>query len=212
MVEIVLLDMDGVIFEGKSFWLDFHRRMKTETQAWQLWDGLGHRDYKRLGARTADIWKDRPSNEFWELINSRTLVPGIEDLFAFLNDNLVKTAIISSGPYQLAQRAQRLFHISEIRANKLYIAEDGSFTGHVEIQVDENDKRSTAEEVMAKLGGTFSRAAMVGDSASDAGVAELVAIPIAYDSTDDALLRACRYRIAAGEMRKVIDLLREQGR
>lgn len=212
MIELVLFDMDGVIFEGKNFWLDFHRRMKTERQAWQLWNGLGNRDYKRLGVRTADIWKDRSSKEFWELINSRTLVPGIEDLFAFLNDQLIKTAIISSGPYQLAQRAQRLFRIDEIRANKLYIAEDGRFTGHVEVQVDENDKRSPATEVVTKLGGSFGSAAMIGDTASDAAVAKLVAMPIAYNSTDEALLRPCRYKIASGEMCKVIDLIREHDR
>ena len=209
MVELVLFDMDGVIFVGRNFWLDFHRRMDTERQAWELWHGLGTSDYKKLGIRTAQIWKNQDSQHFWELIDSRPLVPGIDEVFGFLNDHKVKTAIVSTGPYQLAERAQRLFHIDEIRANKLAIGADGRFTGEVDIQVDENDKSLAAAEIMTKLGGSYDTSAMVGDGASDAAIAKLVSLPIAYDSDDETLLKACRYRINAGQIRRTIDLVRQ---
>jgi hypothetical protein len=43
-------------------------------------------------------------------------------------------------------------------------------------------------------------------------IAKLVSLSIAYNSTDGALLEACHYRLAAGEIGKVVDLLRAKKR
>ena len=204
MLRLVLFDMDGVIFEGKNFWLDLHKLMGTEKQAWQLWKGLGTRAYERLSDRTAKIWQNQSSEHFWRLISERRTVEGLEQVFAYLHECQINTAIISSGPYQLAEKAQRLFSIDEIRANKLGISEDGTFTGIVKVQVDDNYKNIPAKEVMLQFGATYDTTAMIGDASSDVLIARLVSLSIAYNSNDTELLNACKYKVEDGEISKIV--------
>lgn len=211
MLRLVLFDMDGVIFEGKNFWLDLHRLMGTEKQAWQLWSGLGTHQYERLSILTAQrLWIGRPAGPFWELISSRRPVAGIEEVFGYLRQEQIASAIISSGPYQLAERAQELFGISDIRANRLHIGPTGMFTGEVDVQVDENHKEVSAQGIMSQHGADYNTTAMIGDALSDVSMAKLVSTSIAYDATDPVLLDVCRYRLKEGEMRKAVDLLKRE--
>jgi phosphoserine phosphatase len=152
MVKLVLFDMDGVIFDGKNFWLEFHAAMGTEKQAWQLWKGLGESAYRKLSHLTANsLWRGKSSETFLKMIWARKPVPGVDRVFAYLHDNNIRSAIVSSGPYHLAERARELFDVTEIRANKLYIDPDGKFTGEVDVQVDNNHKDIPAKELMTKF-------------------------------------------------------------
>jgi len=210
--KLVIFDMDGVIFEGKNFWLDLHRIMGTEKQAWQLWNGLGKRDFQQLSNITAmKLWRNKSSDPFTHLILQRKLSAGVEAVFAYLHKSNIKSAIVSSGPYQLAERAGQLFGIDMIRANKLEIGEDGLFTGNVQVQVDENQKNQAALEVMKKLGAIADTSAMVGDSTSDIMIADVVSLAIAYNAKDADLLSTCKYSLKVGELSKVVDLLRREG-
>lgn len=208
MLRLVLFDMDGVIFQGKNFWLDLHRLMGTEKQAWQLWAGLGSHEYERLSALTAQrLWVGKSAKPFWELVKSRQPVPGIEQVFRYLQQRRIRSAIVSSGPHQLAERARKLFDVDEIRANRLSIGPAGTFTGEVEVQVDENRKDVPAREIMHKFEADYDSTAMIGDAFSDVAMARLVSTSIAYDSTDEKLLAASQYELKAGEMGRAVDLL-----
>ena len=206
-LQLVIFDMDGVIFSGKNFWLDFHRAMGTERQAWELWHGLSKRDYVRLSERTAQIWTGQSVETLDKLVSERTLVPGIDEVFQFIRTNDLKSAIISSGPFQLARRAQDLFGIDLVQANRLDVDDSGHFSGIVEVEVDENDKASAAHRVFEALGIDSSRAAMIGDSSADAQIARLVGLAIAYDSNSDELNAACDYEIRRGEMKRAAKVL-----
>lgn len=208
MLKLVLLDMDGVIFEGKNFWLDFHHLMGTERQAWQLWEGLAGRDYPRLSQLTARrLWAGRPAAPFFEMINARRTVHGIAQVLSFLQEQGIATAVVSSGPYQLAERARRLFHIDAIRANRLAIDSDNHFTGDVDVQVDDNAKAQAALELMTCFGAVRETTAVIGDAASDAGMAALAGLSIAYDTQDAAMVSASQHRLPYGRLADAIGLL-----
>lgn len=208
MLRLVLFDMDGVIFQGKNFWLDLHKSMGTEKQAWQLWTGLGSQEYERLSILTAQrLWMGKPTQPFWELVGSRRPVPGIEEVFDYLQKQQIRSAIVSSGPYQLAERARKLFGVDEIRANRLAIGPAGTFTGEVDVQVDENRKDVPARELMYQFQADYDSTAMIGDNSSDVAMASLVSMSIAYDSTDSRLLEACQHELKAGEMGQAVALL-----
>jgi phosphoserine phosphatase len=208
MLELVIFDMDGVIFEGKNFWLDLHRTMGTERQAWQLWRGLSKKDYVRLSERTAEIWKGQSAATFAQLIEERPLVRGIEAVFAFVHQNSLRSAVISTGPFQLARRAQELFKIDIVRANRLNVDDAGNFSGLVEVEVEENAKGSAACAVMNSLGVDPARTAMIGDSEGDAQIARLVGLSIAYDSSSSRLDAECDYVLHRGEIAKTVEILR----
>jgi len=209
MLDMAILDMDGVIFEGKNFWLDFHELMGTRRQAMQLWRGLHKNDYNLLSSHTARIWAGKSTEYFWRLIENRTLVAGIDHLLNYLHENLIPCAIVSSGPYQLAERAQCLLPITTIRANKLLISSDGCFTGAVDVQVDDGKKHLAAIAAMKEFGARSKFTAMIGDTFSDATIARVANISIAFNTNDNDLIRACRYRITSRHIDDAIPILKQ---
>lgn len=208
MIQLVIFDMDGVIFEGRNFWLDLHRAMGTEQEARRLWRELGQSDYVRLSQFTVEhLWNRRPADHFWRLVHNRQLVTGISTVFAYLRTSGIKSAIVSTGPYQLAERAQELHGINLIRANRVEIDTDGKFTGKVEVQVDENRKDVVAKEIMKTLNIPPAATAMVGDTKSDAAIAKVVSFPIAYNAEDELLRKNCVAHLTAGHICDLIAIL-----
>lgn len=206
-VELVMFDMDGVIFEGRNFWLDLHRAMGTEAEAWRLWNAFGKRDYPYLANITvAQTWNGRDSGVFQDLVAARRYVEGAADVVAWLRRRDIRTAIISSGPYQLAERARDELGIDVIRANRVAFA-GRVFAGTVDVQVDDSCKDTAALGVMAELGVAARHTMMVGDTASDARLGGVVGCLIAYDPDSDNLARRADRVIPAGRLRDLIDIL-----
>jgi len=100
--------MDGVVFEGSNFWLDLHLALGTNVQALALAKQLLRSDYVRMAEMTVrELWKTASAAPFERLARERPYVPGIRDLLDILASRDVATCIVSSGPYELASRAQR---------------------------------------------------------------------------------------------------------
>jgi HAD superfamily phosphoserine phosphatase-like hydrolase len=206
-LQLVIFDMDGVVFEGRNFWLDLHRAMGTEKEAWHLWQTLGASDYKRLCTLTVqDLWRGRGAEAFFDLIASRRYVDGIFDVVAWLREHGIRTAIVSTGAHQLAERAQRDLQFDAVRANRVLIHDNG-FAGEVEVMVDENHKDMVAREIMTSLQVDAARTAMIGDSRSDISMAASVGLPIAYNPETPELAAAVRHVLPAGALRGAIDLV-----
>jgi len=206
-IDLVIFDMDGVIFQGRNFWLDLHRALGTEAEAWRLWQTYGETDYPRLGCLTASgIWRGKSAEPLFRLVKQRRYVEGIRDVMAQLSAWCVRTAIVSSGPWHLAERARRELGIDLVFANRLAI-ENGRIAGTVEIMVDENRKDQAAQQAMAAFQVAPSRTAMVGDTAADARMAAVVGFSIAYDCDSPVLAAAARAACTAGELHRVIDIL-----
>lgn len=209
MLDMVILDMDGVIFEGKNFWLELHDLMGTRKQAMQLWRGLQLKDYNLLSRHTARIWAGQSAEPFWKLIETRRLIPGIESLLNYLHGNKIPCAIVSSGPYQLAEIAQNQFPINAIYANRLHISRDGYFTGDVDVMVDDSKKDLAALEVMRNFGARSTYTAMIGDTISDVLVARVARISICFNTHDEVLVQECRYRVTTMNLSDVIPILQK---
>lgn len=206
-IALVLFDMDGVIFEGRNFWLDLHRRFGTEREALALAQRALQSDYEWLARYTVEhLWKDRPAAPLLELVAARRYAAGISEVCLSLRAHRIMTAIVSSGPIELAERARRDLGIDEFRANRVLIA-DGRIAGAVEVAVSDPGKLRVGLDVIAQLGCTPDRTAFIGDSDSDAALAAAVALPIAYDSASEQLDRAARHHLRRGELAKLLDLI-----
>ncbi len=199
-IGLVIFDMDGVIFEGENFWLDLHRAMGTEADAWRLWTAYGRTDYTRVSDETVGkVWRGRSADLFHELIRARRYVEGVPALFGWLRKNGIRTAIVSSGPYQLAERAQRDLQIERILANRVQITE-GNFAGTVEIMVDDNHKDRGALQLMKEMDFPAARTAMIGDSMADVRIASVTALAIAYNPQDAAMSAKVHTVLPAGHL------------
>lgn len=206
-IELVLFDMDGVIFEGRNFWLDLHRLYDTEEVGVALAERYMGTDYGRLANIVAGkLWRGRPAGPFETLVAEREYQPGIEALFGYLQAEELATAVITSGPEQLAERAQRDLGIDMIRANRVQVT-NGRIAGEVTINVPDAEKVRVGLEVMAAFDVVPERTVFIGDSDSDASLAELVGLAIAYDSDSPSLEAVSDHVIPHGDLLEVTEIL-----
>lgn len=190
-MKLLVCDMDGVLFRGKNFWLDLHKSMGTAQFALDLWGRLGASDYRKLSELTARHWQGQSAQPYLELCNTRAVMPGADQLFSYAHSNRLQTAIISSGPWHLAQRAQAEWGVGHIFANRLGLTADKRWlTGGVEVQVDNNSKDLTLAALQKKLGIRPDETIVIGDSAADARMAVLSSCSIGYDIGKDVPVRS----------------------
>ena len=199
--------MDGVIFERPNFWLDLHQMYGTLTEGVALADQYLSSDYLALVERVAQhLWKGRPTSVIDSLVEKRRYAPGIRSLMANIRRQNIRTAIVSSGPYELAARAQAELGFDEIRANKLHRA-NGKLTGKIDLQVDDTRKLDAGIEVCRKLGIRMNQVAFIGDSDSDAELAAEVGLGIAYGLGVDSpkLAKVCPIHIGPGKLETTLN-------
>jgi phosphoserine phosphatase len=198
-LRLAIFDMDGVVFEGANFWLDLHRAYGTEAEALELSKALVS-DYEHVARETAGtLWKGKPSGPLMEFVQSRPYQPGIRELMASLRAQHVPTAILSSGPLQLAQRAKRELGFDRVEANEVLISE-GRISGVVNVNVTDSDKLGIGLDMISSFGVEPGCTAFVGDTDSDAELAAAVGLGVAYDSCSDRLNRSARIELAYGEL------------
>jgi HAD superfamily phosphoserine phosphatase-like hydrolase len=185
-MKLLVCDMDGVIFRGSNFWLDLHRALGTVDDALALWERMGRTRYRVLSRRTAALWRGRSAEPYFRLVRERDYVPGCEALIRFARARGARTAIISSGSWHLAERAQRELGIDRFFANRLGIDEQGRFDGSVDVQVDNNRKLRRLRELQAEFAVAKEDTVVIGDTESDAFMAGGAGLSIGYDVLDGA--------------------------
>ncbi|NNF64807.1 MAG: HAD-IB family phosphatase [Acidimicrobiia bacterium] len=206
-IDLAIFDMDGVIFSGDNFWLELHGEYGTTDQGVALAERLMERDYGRLASLVAGrLWKGRPSEPFERLVSQRSYEPDVKRLFAWLNEVGIRTAVVSSGPEQLALRAKRDLGIDEIRANLVKVT-DGTITGHTVINVPDSEKVRVGLELIEMFGTTAERTMFVGDSDSDAALVALVGLGVAYAADSPSLLAVADVVLDSGQLADLADLV-----
>jgi phosphoserine phosphatase len=207
-IRAVVFDMDGVLFEGRNFWMDLHRRLGGDSDQVQgLLDRYLRSEYETLAELVVgNLWAGKSAAPYLEMVEERCYQPGVVKTVMALRSGGIKTAIVSSGPDLLAQRAQRELGIELIRANGIKIAK-GRITGDSEIQVPDGEKYSVAAAVLSQLGVDWSEAAVVGDTASDVPLLRRAAMPIAYDSSSAELSATCTHSFRHGDFGRILDVV-----
>ncbi|UCC73644.1 MAG: HAD family phosphatase [Gemmatimonadota bacterium] len=208
---MVIFDMDGVLFQGDNFWLDLHREYGTDEEGVKLANSYLNSDYVMLAELVIErLWKGRPASVFERLVESRRYNPGVQEVFEFLHRRGLRSAIVSTGPYQLAERAQSELGIDEIRGNRLII--ESGMISQVEIMVRETHKAEVGRRIMSSQAVDPARTAFVGDSYGDVALAELVGLPVAYNSKSAELNDVCKYTLRNGEFAMLIGILENEMR
>jgi phosphoserine phosphatase len=206
-IRLVLFDMDGVIYEGSNFWLELHQRFGTEKEGVDAANRYLKPDYDRLAEIVAGrLWKGKPAAIMYDMVEQRRYQPGVQGVFAFLRDNDIRSAIISSGPYPLALRAQRELGIDLVKANDL-VVQDRLIQGEVAVMVPDGEKARVGQEVMEQMGVEPLQTAFIGDTDSDVELARRVGLAVAYNSQSQRLIEVCDYALAYGELPKFIEII-----
>ena len=205
---VALFDMDGVIFQGKNFWLDLHRIYDTEERALELAAELMKTDYELMSKITVEeLWKGKPAEPFLKLVNERQYEEGVRELFEFLQLHNFKTGIVSSGPFQLARRAQEELGIDEIRSNYVHF-ENQQVAGTVEVNVPDDEKDRVGLDLISKFRSDPGHALFIGDEPSDKNLAREVGLSIAYNCNDTGLRNHATYELPRGRLLDAVQIIK----
>lgn len=150
MRNLIVFDMDGMIFKHINFWMELHNAYGTSDEGNELTKKYLKTDYKRLVEEVVGrLWKDKPSDVYFDLIKKIKYLPGVKETISELKKKGYKIAIISSGPSDLAERAKKELGIDYIYTNKLLIR-DGKVAGSKNLEYWEV-KNDNKQEILRKL-------------------------------------------------------------
>ena len=121
-MKLIVFDMDGVIFQELNFWMILHKAYGTYAEGKKLTEKYLKINYSKLVDEVVGrLWKGKDAKPYYDLIKKAKYVKGVKQLFKELHKRKYKTAIISSGPKDLALRAKKDLGIDYIYTNELVI-------------------------------------------------------------------------------------------
>ncbi len=152
MPELVVFDMDGVICEHFNFWLELHKVWGTLEEGKELTKKYLKTDYCKLVQEVIGrLWADKPAQPYYSLVKSVKYVVGAKDAVSKIKLSGCRTAIITSGPYDLALRVQQELGVDFIYANKLLIENDRIVgTNDMSLWTVQNDEKVVPFQELCK--------------------------------------------------------------
>jgi phosphoserine phosphatase len=214
MIKLVCLDMDGVLTTTKNFWMDLHDAYGTLEEGTALTTQYLHTDYAKLVEEVVGrLWKGKPAAPFTELVARVPYSPGISEFFAALDTlrldgERVPRAILTGGPFELAERIRTEFGVDFIFANQLGI-HDHKVTGVSQwpVGAGTHTKARLIEQLCDDLDILPTEVLYVGDSAKDVDAFKVVGISVAFNGAPDELKTVATHVVESGDLRDLIPLL-----
>jgi phosphoserine phosphatase len=208
-MKLIVFDMDGVIFQNLDVWTMLHKVYGTEKENEILFKKYYETNYKKLVEEVVGkLWNNKPASLFFNLINKQEYVKGAKETFEELKKRGYKTAIISSGPKQLAERAKKDLGIDYIYANELPI-KDGKVKGEKYedfITVGHNKSRILRElchthNIMLK------DVIIMGHDKNDIKMARSAGIAIAFCPLDEEFTKYCKHIITKKDLKEILSYI-----
>ncbi len=151
MNKLIIFDMDGVVFKNISFWVKLHKAYGTSKEGKVFVEKYIKTNYAKLVDEVVGkLWKDRPAKPYYDLVKNLKYTKGAKQTLRELKKLNYKTAIISSGPYDLALRAKKELKIDYIFTNSLII-KNNKISGEFKWPVGDARKQVILRNLAEKL-------------------------------------------------------------
>ena len=165
-------------------------------------------DIKKLADEViGKLWKGKSADGFFELVTEAEYNPGAKALFTELKKRGIKTCILTSGPIELAKRAQKDLGVDFIFGNKLEIKGGVLTGGYNWLSLDYSHKGETFLRICKELGINPEEAMAVGDNDQDAFKFEKAGFSIAFNSNSEKLKKAADAVIDSNDLREILKYL-----
>jgi len=212
-IELVIFDMDGVLTDIISSWKYIHDYFNTSNDR-SVNDYLqGKIDDEEFIKRDADLWQENGKpvkrEKIVEILSDVHLMRGAEKCISFLQDNRIKTAIISAGLDILAERVAEELGIDYVYSNGIKTDEKGYLNGDAIVGVRLIYKEETVEKLANQLNIPFERIAAVGNSCFDIPMFEIAGLGIAFNPEDECVKEAADIIVENKDVSSIITVLEE---
>ena len=202
--KLVCFDMDGVIFQHQNFWKELHIEMGTWYEGKILNDRYLKTDYKKLvNIVVKGLWYKKSAVSYYRLVEKAKYNKNAYELIDNLKEKGVKTIIITSGPYDLAERARKELEIDFIEANRLII-ENGIIKDMV-WPIGNDNKIEFLKMICDRENINLKEVIAIGDDQNDITLFKEVGFSIAFNSSDDDLKKSASVVVASDNL---LDLLK----
>lgn len=205
--KLICFDMDGVIFNVMSFWMELHKRFGTYKQGKALTDTYLHIDYGRLVEEVVvKLWKGKDAAAYYDLVDSLEYLPGVKQTFEYIHTKGYITAIISSSSIDAARRVQKDFGVDHIFANQLMI-KDGKVSGEFlwPIGAGKEKKVEIIQDLCSDLGISVKETIYVGNDDTDIEAFKEVGLSIAFNSGSEELKKVATHVVDSNNLSDVLE-------
>lgn len=208
MSKLIIFDMDGVIFQHTNFWMKLHKAYGTYKEGKELTKRYVKTDYARLVDEVVGkLWKGKPAKPYYNLIRKVKYMNGAKETFNELKKLGYKTAIISSGPKDLALRAKNDCGIDYIFTNELIIR-NNKIAGEFKWPVADARKQVILRQLAEKHNLDLKDVIAVVHDDNDIRMAKTAGIAIAFNPVSEELIKYCSDVINKKDLREILKYIK----
>ncbi len=208
--KLVCFDMDGVLFKDINFWMELHKSFGTYEEGVRLTEQYLHTNYNKLVDEVVGrLWKGKEATPYFSLVNSLEYLPGVPEMFTYVESQDYITAIVSASSLDVAKRVQNDYGIDHLFANQLIIKE-GKVAGEFvwPIGAGKDKKAEIIRHLCTDLGISAKEVIYIGDSDTDIEAFKEVGLAIAFNSSSDALQKVATHVVDSHNLVDVIPILK----
>ena len=205
IIRLVVFDVDGTLTQHSSIWWRLHEIFDTTKEGRIYFDQYfaGEINYQQWSDLDAGLWKGRPLSAVLDAVDATKLVPGAKEAIEALQNNGIKTAILSGGLDVMAESIAKRVGIDFVLTNRL-LHEDGKLLGIVENIVGWADKDQHIHTILEHFNISLEETAFVGDGRNDLSVFKIVGLSIAFNPKEDEVAKAADVVIRENDLRAIV--------
>jgi phosphoserine phosphatase len=192
--------------------MELHKAYGTFEEGLELTKKYVKTDYEKLVKEVIGrLWKNKPADVYFRMVNEAEYVPGAVETLKALKSRGYKTAIVTSGPSDLAKRAQKELGIDYIYSNHLE-TENGKITGSIDMK-NWPLRYGNKGEIMRKLCDEhnidYKDCIVVCNEDNDIKMARTAGFAIAFCPVDDEIKKYCNLIIDKRDLTLILKPIAE---
>jgi len=207
MKKLIIFDMDGVIFDAPDFWLNLHKAYGTIKEGSELTKKYLKTDYEMLVKEVVGrLWKNKPADVYFKMIDESKYMPGAVETLKVLKSRGYKIAIISSGPWDLAERAKKDADIDYVYAHKLVI-ENGKVAGSTDMRnwpIRHGNKGEIMKKLCEEHNIDYKDCIVVCNGDNDIKMARTAGLAIAFCPVEEEIKKYCNILIETKDLTLIL--------
>ncbi len=211
MIKLISTDVDGVVFNIRSSWREFHKQFGTyELERLEKLRNLylnGKTSYLEWAEEEVKVWKGLPYSKFCKIVENFPLVKGAQETIRELKKRgYYLVAISSGGLHRPVEKRLKELGYDEVYSNDLEEV-NGIVTGKFILNVEHHNKHLVLENVLKKLKLSWEECAVVGDDITDITLLRRAGLSIAFCPKNMKLIKAADVVIEKEDLREILTYL-----
>lgn len=201
--KVIVLDMDGVIFREKNFWIKMHELLSTKDIGTNLTIKHLRNNYQKLVRKVLKLWRGKTAGPYLSYVKKARYTRGTKEALRILKKRGYYIIVVSSGSSHLLKRALDELPIDEGYANELVIR-NGKIAGEFKQNIKNNGKLVILRALCKRLKVPLTKIVAVGDSENDIPLFKNVGFSIAFCPASEKTAREAKKVVRRANLKSIL--------